>query len=275
VPELPEVETIVKGLRRELTGDVISHAVVLRDASIGHPSTRDFARLLPGHKIERVTRRGKYMIIELSNKASLVVHLKMSGRLLLKKQKSKPDRFLRVSLKLESGRELHFEDMRVFGRLWFFTSKQNPNENIKGLKTMGVEPLEDLTFEYLKAKLQKKTAPIKNVIMDQTIIAGVGNIYADESLFMAGVKPARQAGSLKDKEIKTLIESIIKVLRAAIKAGGSSMKDYTDLDGVNGNYMSESWVYRRTSEKCRKCKSEIERIKIGGRSTHFCPRCQK
>jgi len=275
VPELPEVETIVKGLRRELTGDVVSQVVVLRDASIGHPSTRDFERLLPGHKIERVVRRGKYVLIELSSEATLVVHLKMSGRLLLKKKKTEPDRFLRVSLKLKSGRELHFEDMRVFGRLWFFDAKEDPKDTIKGLKTMGVEPLDHLDAKYLKPLLQNKTAPIKNVIMDQSIIAGVGNIYADESLFLAGIKPARKAGSLKDKEIKVLIESIIKVLSSAIRAGGSSMKDYTDLDGVNGNYMSESWVYRKTGEKCRKCKSEIERIKIGGRGTHFCPRCQK
>ncbi len=275
MPELPEIETIVKGLRSELTNDVISHAVVLREASIGHPSNEDFMRLLPGHGIERVKRRGKYILIELSDKASLVIHLKMSGRLLLKKKKSKQNKFLRVFLTLKSGRELHFEDMRVFGRMWYFSSNQKPADKIKGLKTMGVEPLEDLDVKYLKPILKKKTAPIKNVIMDQAIIAGVGNIYADESLFLAGIKPSRKAGSLKDAEIKILIESIIKVLTTAIRAGGSSMKDYTNLEGVNGNYMSQSFVYRRTGENCRKCQTQIERVKIGGRSTHFCPRCQK
>ncbi len=275
MPELPEIETIVKGLRSELIHDVISHAVVLREASIGHPSNEDFVRQLPGHEIERVKRRGKYILIELSDKASLVIHLKMSGRLLLKKKKSKHNKFLRVFLTLKSGRELHFEDMRVFGRMWYFGSNQKPEDKIKGLNTMGVEPLDHLDIKYLKPLLKKKTAPIKNVIMDQTIIAGVGNIYADESLFLAGIKPARKAGSLKDSEMKTLIESIIKVLTTAIKAGGSSMKDYTNLEGVNGNYMSQSFVYRRTGQNCRKCKTQIERIKIGGRSTHFCPCCQK
>lgn len=275
MPELPEIETIVKGLQSEIIKEVISHAVVMREASIGHPSVKDFERLLPGHKVERIKRRGKYILIQFQDKASLVIHLKMSGRLLLKKKKSKHDKFLRVLLELASGRELHFEDMRVFGRMWFFKPDQKPEDKIKGLKTMGVEPLEDLSLEYLKPLLQKKTAPIKNVIMDQAIIAGVGNIYADESLFLAGIKPARKAGSLKDKEINALIESIIRVLKASIKAGGSSMKDYTNLEGVNGNYMNQSFVYRRTGEKCRKCKNEIERIKIGGRSTHFCPCCQK
>lgn len=275
MPELPEVETIVVGLRRNLTGDVISQAVVLRDASIGHPTPEEFCRLICGQAIQKVERRGKYMIFQFSKGASLVVHLKMSGRLLLRKNKSSQSKFLRVKLKLKSGRELHFEDMRVFGRLWYFSSDEDPHQNIKGLKTMGVEPLENLSPAYLKPLLKKRTAPIKNVIMDQSVIAGIGNIYADESLFLAGIKPARRAGSLKDAEIKTLIMSITTVLSNAIKAGGSSMKDYTNLDGVNGNYMNESWVYGRTKEDCRKCRSPIERIKLGGRSSHFCRRCQK
>lgn len=275
MPELPEVETIVQGLRRNLTGDVISQAVVLRDASIGHPTPEEFCRLICGQAIQKVERRGKYMIFQFSKGASLVVHLKMSGRLLLRKNKSSQSKFLRVKLKLKSGRELHFEDMRVFGRLWYFSPDEDPHQNIKGLKTMGVEPLENLSPDYLKPLLKKRTAPIKNVIMDQSVIAGIGNIYADESLFLAGIKPARAAGTLKDAEIKTLILSITTVLGNAIKAGGSSMKDYTNLDGVNGNYMNESWVYGRTKEDCRKCHTPIERIKLGGRSSHFCRRCQK
>lgn len=275
MPELPEVETIVEGLRLKLTGDVISHAVVLREASIGHPAPDEFSRLIAGHSIIKVKRRGKYMLFELSKGASLVVHLKMSGRLLLKKEKSGKDRFLRVQLKLKSGRELHFEDMRVFGRIWYFNSKENPIERINGLKTMGVEPLEDLESSYLKPILKNKTAPIKNVIMDQSVIAGIGNIYADESLFLAGIRPARKAGSLKNAEIEKLITSIKTVLAQAIKAGGSSMKDYTNLDGVNGNYMNESLVYGRAKQDCRKCGTDIERIKLGGRSSHFCRVCQK
>lgn len=275
MPELPEVETIVLGLRSKLTGDVISRAVVLRETSIGHPSPPEFSRLLSGNCIEKIERRGKYMIFEFSKGDSLVVHLKMSGRLLLRKDKSAESKFLRVKLKLKSGRELHFEDMRVFGRLWYFNAMEDPYQSIYGLKTMGVEPLTDLVPDYLKPILKKKKAPIKNVIMDQRVIAGIGNIYADESLFLAGIKPARAAGSLKDAEVRSLISSITTVLSNAIKAGGSSMKDYTNLDGVNGNYMNESWVYGRTKEDCRKCRTPIERIKLGGRSSHFCRRCQK
>ncbi len=278
MPELPEVETIVRGLQRELTGDVISRAVVLRETSIGHPSSKEFERKVVNHSIESVFRRGKYMILVFSDKASLVVHLKMSGRLLLKMKQSKPvkpDRFLRVRLYLKSGRELHFEDMRVFGRLWYFCAGEDPDKKINGLKTMGAEPLLALDKSYLKPILKKKTSPIKNVIMDQAVIAGIGNIYADESLFKAGIKPLRQSKSLKDKEIEKLIDSIQETLIAAIKAGGSSMKDYTSLEGVNGNYMNQSMVYRRTGEPCHKCGSAIEKIKLGGRSTHYCSICQK
>lgn len=278
MPELPEVETVASGLRKLLIGETIKGAQVLREQSVAYPlNKRKFCQALCARRVVSVSRRGKYLLIDLSEGDMLVVHLRMSGRLLVKKAGAPPDRFLRVKIALESGKELHFEDMRVFGRIWYVPERAALLDIVSGIKSLGVEPLDDLDFSYLKKRLEGKSQPIKNALLDQRIIAGIGNIYADESLFLAGIRPNRKAGSLKPAETKRLVATVKSVLSEAIEQGGSTLRDYRKADGVNGNYQSQAWVYGRFAQDCRKCGSgaKIERIKLAGRSTHYCPKCQK
>lgn len=275
MPELPEVETVRSGLSREIVDDVVDSVIVMRADSIAHPTAKQFSKKLKNCKVKKVLRRGKYLIIEFENMSSLVVHLRMSGRLIVKKTRESEDRFLRVKILLKSGVELHFEDMRVFGRMWYVTKSEKVDSVVSGIAKLGVEPLEGLTDFYLQEKFKNKKQPIKSALLDQRIIAGIGNIYADESLFLCGIHPATQAGKIKKKKLKELVETVQKVLSDAIKHGGSTLKDYRQADGINGNYQNHAWVYGRSKSSCRICQSEIGRIKLAGRSTHFCPKCQK
>jgi formamidopyrimidine-DNA glycosylase len=277
MPELPEVETVARGLARHLPGEKIKAVKILRPASIAFPDTGEFASSLIGHSFQNVHRRGKYILIDLDQKAGLVCHLRMSGRLLLRRkgQGVSDERFLRVQIKLASGNELHFEDMRVFGRLWYKPSMMTLEEVVPSLAELSVEPLEALTWELLRQALEGKSMAIKTALLDQTIIAGVGNIYADEALFLSSIHPQHPAGSLKPAQLKPLVQAVRKVLEDGIENGGSTLRDYVNADGVNGNYQNEAWVYGREDEPCRRCGNEIVRIKLGGRSAHFCPRCQK
>ncbi|HEY9788290.1 MAG TPA: bifunctional DNA-formamidopyrimidine glycosylase/DNA-(apurinic or apyrimidinic site) lyase [Candidatus Obscuribacterales bacterium] len=274
MPELPEVETIRRGLEHHLVGDVFSGVNVLRKQSIEFPSASDFAKKLPGHRIIGVQRRGKYILINLDRGAGLAVHLRMSGRLIVAARKTEPSSFLRVVMPLESGRELRFEDMRVFGRLWYIPAGKSFAEVIPALKELGVEPLEDLNAIYLREAFSRRRQCIKAALIDQTIIAGIGNIYADEALFHAGIHPETSASALKAGQLERLCVAIGDVLSNAIKLGGSTLRDYTNSEGVNGNYQHSAWVYGRKGEACRVCSGLIERVKIAGRSSHFCRHCQ-
>jgi formamidopyrimidine-DNA glycosylase len=276
MPELPEVETVCRGLRKKILGHSIVSVEVLRKDSIAYPSVKEFTKLLPGHRIENVRRRGKYILIDLDGGASMMAHLRMSGRFLIvdgEKTKS-PDKFLRVRMILDKNRELHFADMRVFGRIWYAPSGVTLEEIAPTLGELGAEPLPALDPKALAELLRKKKQPIKSALLDQRLIAGIGNIYADESLFQSGIHPSRPASSLKQEEIAELSKTVSKVLQEAITLGGSTLRDYTDSEGVNGNYQNESWVYGRFGKACRICSTEIERLKIAGRSSHFCPNCQ-
>jgi len=275
MPELPEVETVARGLAANITGDTIESSRVLRHESIAHPGVRAFGRAIAGRRVLGAGRRGKYVLVELSGGATLVVHLRMSGRLLIKAQGAAPDRFARVCFGLGSGRELHFEDMRVFGRLWLVAPDEDLESVVGGLAGLGVEPLDGLAPGYLQAAFAGKNQPVKSALLDQRIVAGIGNIYADESLFLAGINPTRRAGGLSKAEIARLCATICDVLRTAIERGGSSMRDYQNALGVNGNYLHEAWVYGRKGEPCRACRATIEQVRLAGRSTHFCPSCQK
>ncbi len=274
MPELPEVETVARGLERAIVGDAVASVEVLRTDSIAFPDVDQFCELLVGHSIESVTRRGKYVVANLSDGARLVVHLRMSGRLVVKRARAQADRFLRVRIKLKSKRELHFEDMRVFGRIWYVAPDLALNMVVSGLESLGVEPLTDLQPRYLKDKFSGKRQAIKSALLDQSIIAGIGNIYADECLFLSGIHPMLPAGDLKLAQLETLVANIIKVLENAISLGGSTLRDYRDAQGENGNYQGEAWVYGREGEQCRRCSDVIMRVKLSGRSSHFCPRCQ-
>jgi formamidopyrimidine-DNA glycosylase len=286
---LPEVETVKRGLQLALAGDAIVAVEVLRDASIAFPDVDAFIAALPGHKFGQVLRRGKYLLIELDRGAGLACHLRMSGRLLVREvsesgakasklaKKAKTIRapqFLRVRIMLASGRELHFEDMRVFGRLWFKPKGKTFEDVIPSLVQLGVEPLESLTSAHLSTAFKGKNQAVKTALLDQHILAGVGNIYADESLFLSGIHPTIAAGKVSEEQLNKLVENVQLVLSRAIESGGSTLRDYTDSSGVNGNYQNLAWVYGREGEPCRQCSSLIERIKLNGRSSHFCIQCQ-
>jgi formamidopyrimidine-DNA glycosylase len=275
MPELPEVETVCRGLQHKVAGDRIVAVKVLRKESVGSPSVKRFVTDLPGHRIEKVYRRGKYILINLDAGAGLICHLRMSGRFLIVEKDRAANTFLRIKLLLESGRELHFEDMRVFGRLWYVPAGETFEDVVPTLGELGVEPLTDLSPETLAALFKGRKQSVKGALLDQRNIAGIGNIYADESLFQAGIHPARSAGSLKRTELEKLAKTVKEVLNHAIILGGSTLRDYTSSEGVNGNYQNQAWVYGRTGEECRTCGKKIERMKIAGRSSHFCPTCQK
>ncbi|HEY9676848.1 MAG TPA: bifunctional DNA-formamidopyrimidine glycosylase/DNA-(apurinic or apyrimidinic site) lyase [Drouetiella sp.] len=274
MPELPEVETVCRGLQLTLPGSVVAEVEVLRDDSIEYPSVDEFILQLAGHKFGKVHRRGKYILIDLDRGAGFVCHLRMSGRLVLMDERVPPGRFLRVRIKLLDGRELRFEDMRVFGRLWYVPAGKTFVDIVPTLGELGVEPLDEMSGEILQDLFVGKKQAIKTALLDQRLIAGIGNIYADESLYQSGIHPQRAAGTVKKPELDKLAGEIQKVLKKAIKNRGSTLNDYVDSEGVNGNYQNKAGVYGREGLACRVCKSPIERMKIGGRSSHFCQRCQ-
>lgn len=274
MPELPEVETVRRGLFTALVGQKIVEVEELRPQSIGFPTPADFEQSLRGHAVLDVSRRGKYLLIHLDRGAHLGVHLRMSGRLLVTLPEQPLGNHVRVRIFLDQGLELRFEDMRVFGRLWYVPPGKAAEDIITGLKHLGPEPLDNFSGKDLADRLKKRTQPIKTSLLDQRVVAGIGNIYADESLFGARINPLRPAQSLTLKELDTLATVIQSTLRRAIALGGSTLRDYTDSRGINGNYQEEAWVYARKGAPCRVCGTLVERIRLAGRSTHFCPRCQ-
>jgi formamidopyrimidine-DNA glycosylase len=272
MPELPEVEIVCRGLNKKLAGDSVIAVDVFRSESIAYPK---FATAIIGKTFEKFWRRGKYILASLSDGSGFAAHLRMSGRLLLDPPIKRKSQFLRVLLKLKSARELHFEDMRVFGRLWYIPKNKTFGDIIPTLNELGIEPLDHLSGRKLLAIFKNKKQSIKSALMDQRLIAGIGNIYADESLFHAGIHPLTPAGRLKLEQLDSLSRAIMEVLKRAIEAGGSSIRDYRDSEGVNGQYQDRAQVYGRTKKPCRVCGHAIERVKVAGRSTHFCPICQR
>ena len=274
MPELPEVETVRQGLITFLVGQKIAGVEVLRPQSIGFPIPADFEQSLRGHSVLDVSRRGKYLLIHLDQEAHLGVHLRMSGRLLVTCPDQPLGPHVRVRIFLEQEQELRFEDIRVFGRLWYVPQGKAVETVITGLQHLGPEPLDNFSGKDLFDRLKKRTQPIKTALLDQGVVAGIGNIYADESLFGAKINPLRPAQSLTLSELDTLTTVIQATLSRAIALGGSTLRDYTDSRGVNGNYQQEAWVYARKGVPCRVCGTTVERIRLAGRSTHFCPYCQ-
>jgi formamidopyrimidine-DNA glycosylase len=280
MPELPEVETVRRGLESELVGEVISKVEVLRDQSIEYPNKRNFVKNVTGKRIQSMSRRGKYLLFHFDDGTYMVAHLRMSGRFVVFKSGPKPSsktsalNHIRVKFTFASARELWFDDTRVFGRLWFVEDGEDLNQAVPGLANLGMEPLNGMRGQHLQKSFANCRRAIKTALLDQTFVAGIGNIYADECLHLSKLHPLRPAAELSLAELNTLAKNIKLVLEAAIEAGGSTIRDYKDSTGVNGNYQNEAYVYGRTGQPCRVCKGTITRIKLNGRSTHFCPSCQ-
>ena len=263
MPELPEVETIARSLAPKLRGRRIASAeFTCRRVLIGDPD--ETARSLAGKVIRKITRRGKFLVMELDSGACFVVHLGMTGKLLMNGVQGK---HAHAVLTLDRG-VLIYDDPRQFGRLQF---SQGLPERVAAL---GPEPL-DVTFDRFAKLVRARKSPLKSVLLNQRFLRGIGNIYADEALFRAGVHPLAAGSRLRPDRVKKLHQAIRQVLTEAIKAGGSSISDYVDSDGREGSFQFDHRVYQRTGEPCVTCGTRVKRILVIQRATHFCPKCQK
>jgi len=274
MPELPEVETVKNSLEKKLTGLTITGVDIEMPKIIREPAVDDFIAGVTGKKITRLDRRGKYLLIHLSGGGVLVVHLRMTGRLVYARTEDPPPRHTHVVFHLSDGNELRFADMRQFGRILLAQDRQL--DQVKGLKDLGPEPLSnEFSREFLRRELKRKRVRLKSLLLDQTFIAGLGNIYADEALHRSRIHPERIARTLTAREIANLYHSIVEVLQEGIAHRGTSVRDYVDGDGRAGSFQELLRVYNREGEPCCYCGTAISRIKVGGRSSYFCTACQK
>jgi formamidopyrimidine-DNA glycosylase len=295
MPELPEVETIARGLAKRVTGDVIESVWLGSHPQPLKSTAREIAAVLDGSRIVEVRRMGKHIVFDLERverapspaksreskkprkgsranpeilsptQAQWIVHLGMTGRLQVCEPQNEVLKHTHAILKLASGRELRFVDPRRFGRL---------SVAIGGFDAGGIEPLE-AGEEAFVAMFRGRKTPIKSALLNQKLLRGVGNIYADESLFRTGIRPRRRASTINRDQFSRLLASVKEVLNEAIVAGGSSISDYVDADGEEGFFQLQHRVYGREGEPCLICKTPIKRIVIAGRSSHYCPKCQK
>ena len=273
MPELPEVETIKRDLEQSILGKKI-HDVIVYDSLVVNGPPKQFINHLKGKIIKSVSRRSKALIIHFETEEYLVVHLKMTGQLILgdnlrETQKLKDTK---VVFHLSDGTCINYNDQRRFGLLSFVKSL----DTIGYFQNLGPEPLTgDFNADWLKENLKKRNSPIKPLLMNQQFVSGIGNIYASEILFEAGINPKKQAGRLKDKDIKSLYSATRKVLQEAIELRGSSMRNYRDASGQKGDFINRINVYAREGEDCPSCAKPINKIVQAGRSTFYCKKCQK
>ncbi len=274
MPELPEVETIVADLRPHLVGRTIVHCELRFPSIVRHPEPERFIDSITGLRIEGVGRRGKFMLIALGEGRLLVGHLGMSGQLRLVDATAEIENHTHVILDLDDNRHLRYRDPRRFGRLLLGTEDELLTSGT--LPKLGPEPI-DPTFDAdeLYKRFRKRRAPLKALLLDQAMVAGVGNIYADESLYRARLRPDRAAGSLSRKSVRRLHESLRDSLETAIRNRGSSVDTYRDAWGEVGNQQESLLVYGRAGEPCFTCGRPLSIVRIAGRSTVFCRRCQR
>jgi formamidopyrimidine-DNA glycosylase len=271
VPELPEVETVARELQPRLVGQRIA-SIRVGEKALRKPWSAAWAAKIRGRKVHAVRRRGKWVLLDLDDRRCLVFHLGMTGRLLVHAANEPVARHTHLIFGLGDGGELRFTDIRRFGSATLMPNLAALDRFFLASR-LGPEPF-DLDSEYWRQRLAATGRCLKTVLLDQTILAGVGNIYADESLFEARVHPARPARELTKTDAEALRRAIAKVLRRAIERRGASIRNYVGGSGRKGRYQEEFLVYGRTGKPCRRCRTPIECIRLAGRSTHYCPRCQ-
>lgn len=270
MPELPEVETYARELRAFLVGRRITDVAIHWPGAIAAPPAETFSSAARGQQIVNVTRRGKYLLMPLASGATLVIHLRMTGNLNIWPAQRPAEPHTHVVLSLDDGQSLHFNDPRKFGRLWL----ADDVEELIG--KLGPEPLDGaFTPQELATRLQGRATSIKAALLDQSCIAGIGNIYADEVLFAARIDPRRPASSLDHGDILRLHAAIRSVLAEAIRAGGSTLRNYRPPMTGQGRFQDEFRVVRRADQPCPVCGTPIVRIRLAQRSTYFCPQCQR
>ncbi|NLI93582.1 MAG: bifunctional DNA-formamidopyrimidine glycosylase/DNA-(apurinic or apyrimidinic site) lyase [Peptococcaceae bacterium] len=273
MPELPEVESIKLTLAKNTLGKKILDAEIFWPPAAVSIADLDFAELVKDRVIENFDRRGKYLLIGLNNGITMIVHFRMTGRLIYYPEKQPVDKHTHVVFYLDEG-EMHYSDIRKFGRIQLVPTQKA--SDISSLAKLGPEPLDEcFAFDTLGQRLAKKKSSIKAALLDQAVIAGLGNIYADEALFRAGILPGRNTQSLKVSEIILLYNSICEVLTEGINARGTSFRDYRDADGNRGSFQENLMVYGRGGMECKECGSLLQREKIAGRTTVYCSQCQK
>ncbi len=281
MPELPEVETIRRDLDRELSGKRINRVAAVAGRSIRrHLDAGQFAGALVGATVDRVARRGKYLLFPLDRGGVLVVHLGMSGQLLVTDPRAPVAPHTHVTLSFDGDRELRFVDPRTFGEVFVASGGGSGAETSLGvaeLAHLGIDPLADVEgWSHLAELLHARRAKLKTLLMDQRFVAGIGNLYADEILFAARLRYDRSSDTLTAPEVRRLHRAMIDTLQSAIRHRGSSLADeqYRDVFGVIGDFQSRHQVYAREGQECPRCRQRIVRLKAGGRSTFLCPRCQ-
>lgn len=270
MPELPEVETVKRGLNELVVGKTIQ-TVIVRAPKMVQPEVATFKEVLCGQTIERVDRRGKFLLIYL-DKGAILSHLRMEGKYFLEPQQSEWNKHVHVIFQFTDGTELYYQDVRKFGTLTYYPGVEILNSH--SLTKLGVEP-DELELDAFYQSLQRAKAAIKTVLLNQKIVAGLGNIYVDEVLFMAGIHPLTSANKITRSECLRLQEAIQDVMTRAIAARGTTIRSYENAFGENGTYQHQLLVYGKAGEPCPQCGTEIQKIKVGGRGTHFCPQCQK
>jgi formamidopyrimidine-DNA glycosylase len=289
VPELPEVETVVRGLEKHVVGDTIQSVWISNKSNLLKSPALEIVRVLEGARVTGVRRMGKHIVIDVQPKrhasrklprtakretsdngtrtAQWIVHLGMTGKMLVIDPDAELEKHTHLTAQLASGRELRFVDPRRFGKIWV-------HESDEGFSTVGTEPLHISVEDFAKLFRGRKT-PIKSALLNQKLLRGVGNIYADESLFRAGIRPKRRAASLTRDELRRLHGTVQEVLQEAIAAGGSSVSDYVGAEGERGYFQMQHRVYGREGQPCLVCGTPIKKIVVSGRGTHYCPKCQK
>ena len=273
MPELPEVETVRRSLKLKLIGKRIEGVRIYYDGVIEYPDVSSFKRKIIGEVIRDIKRYGKWLIFVLDD-YYLLSHLRMEGKYFFRDKDEKVYKHEHIVFELDDGSELRYMDVRKFGKMWLI--RKEDIKKIGPLVSLGLEPWDDkLTVSYLKDKYKKKRLAIKSVILDQSIIVGIGNIYADEILFLSGIDPLKRACDLGDGELDNIIKYTKVVLEKAIKKGGTTIRSYTSVNGIHGLFQQELNVHCKEGEACPKCGNIIMKIKVGGRGTYYCSKCQK
>ncbi len=272
MPELPEVETVRRALLLKLKGRTIKEITILYNNVFENQDIQKVKEKIKNQTINDILRRGKWLEFVLDD-YYLLSHLRMEGKYVYRKLDDIVEKHQHVLFNIDDEFSLRYRDVRKFGKMHLVKKDELSKSP---LSKLGLEPWDNnLDLVYLKEKYKKKTLPIKTVLLDQEIIVGIGNIYADEILFLSKINPHKKAKELNDKEMQSIIDNTKKVLDKAIEEGGTTIRSYTSEEGITGNNQNNLYVHQREGEKCQICKNVIVREKIGGRSTYYCPKCQK
>lgn len=274
MPELPEVETVKEALNQTVKGQTIKEIELRYEPMVKNMSAAEFKEKLINQTIQEVSRRGKYLVFHFDD-YQLLSHLRMEGKYFYVDSDFELNPHVHVIFTLENGKRLLYQDTRKFGTYHLY-DKAIDLETMAPFQVLGLEPFAtEFTPSYVKEKIQNKKKPIKSLLLDQTVVCGLGNIYVDEVLYRARLHPLTSSSELTDKDIENVVKYTVEVLARAIELGGTTIRTFRSSHGVSGTFQNELLVHQRKGENCYECHTPIEKIKVGGRGTYFCPTCQK